>query len=84
MELIRDQTFNAESVELDGKHFILCTFTDCILEYHGGDLVFDRTEMSRCRHVFFGRVRQTLHYLQNVGLMPFHAAEWGEFPNQVQ
>jgi hypothetical protein len=39
--------------------------------------------MSGCRHVFFGRARRTLHYLQGVGLMPHRPSESGEFPEQI-
>ena len=83
MEQIHNKLFADESVELDGKHFTRCTFTNCILEYHGGDIMFDRTAMKGCRHVFYGNARQVVHYLQNMGLMPFDPAEWGEFASQV-
>ena len=66
MELIQNESFSDESVELDAKHFINCTFTNCILNYHGGEVVFDRTQMNGCRHVFFGLARRTLHYLQGL------------------
>ena len=83
METIEGKTFANESVELDGKHFIRCIFNDCILEYRGGQVGFDRVQMNGCRHVFFGRARRTLHYLQNVGLMQYSPAEWGEFEDRV-
>ena len=81
--IFTDAVFVDESVELDDKQFIRCVFINCILECRGGDIVFDRSEMKGCRHVFYGRARQTLHYLQNVGLIPFNPAEWSEFSNQV-
>ena len=84
MITIEGMHFSGESVELDGNHFINCTFSNCILEYRGGPVAFDRTQMDGCRHVFFGRARRTLHYLQGVGLMPFQPSDWGEFPEQVQ
>ena len=83
MEIIEGENFVDECVILDDKHFVDCTFTNCMLEYHGNDVMFENVQMNRCRHVFFGRARQTLHYLQGVGLMPFDASEWGEFPEQV-
>ncbi len=81
--IIESETFTGESIELDDKQFIDCTFTNCVLEYHGGEVIFDRTQLDRCRHVFYGRARQTLRYLQGVGLMPFRPSEWGEFPDQI-
>lgn len=83
MEIVKGGYFEGELVELDGRHFIDCTFTDCILKYSGGDVRFDTSTMSACRHVFYGRARATLHYLQRVGLMEHVPTEWGEFPEQV-
>lgn len=65
-------------MELDDKHFINCKFIDCILEYHGREVGFDRTHMNGRRHVFNGRARRTLHYLQGVGLMQYSPSDWGE------
>ncbi len=70
-------------MELDRKSFVQCTFINCVLNYHGYEVSFDRTEMRGCRHVFFGRARRTLHYLHGVGMMPHNPLEWGEFPESV-
>ena len=83
MILISNRYFQDETVELDGCHFVSCTFSNCILEYHGGEVIFDRASMQSCRHVFFGRARRTLHYLQGIGLMDHDPAEWGEFHTTV-
>ncbi len=83
MEIVEGEIFANENVELDGKHFIKCSFNNCILEYHGGEVAFDRTQMNGCRHVFYGRARRTLHYLQGIGLMQYTPSEWGEFDNRV-
>ena len=83
MILIDNQIFQNEVVELDNCHFVGCTLINCVLEYHGGEVVFDRTTMRSCRHVFFGRARRTLHYLQGVGLMQYEPSDWGEFPASV-
>jgi len=48
MEIIEGETFSGESVELDDKHLINGRFIDCILEYHGGEVRFDRTHMNGC------------------------------------
>ncbi len=83
MQIIEDKVFSGESVELDDKHFIDCKFIDCILKYHGREVGFDRTQMNGCRHVFFGRARRTLHYLQGVGLMQYSPSDWGELDSSV-
>ncbi len=84
IEIIEGESFLNESVELDDKHFIHCTFENCIVEYHGGEIVFELSNMRNCRHVFYGRARRTLQYLQGVGLMPHQPLDWGEFPERIQ
>ena len=83
MTLVEGLTITEESVELDGKHFVRCTLINCVLQYAGGEVAFDRTEMKGCRHVFYGRARRTLHYLQGVGLMDHRPGDWGEFSETV-
>ena len=84
METVSNRIIEGESLVIDNKHFVGCTLINCILEYSGDDVVFDRTEMRGCRYVFFGRARRTIHFLQGTGLMPHAPAEWGEFPGTVQ
>ena len=81
MELLSGLTIKDECVQIDDKHFIDCVFINCILEYSGRDVAFESTRMSGCRYVFFGRARQTLHFLQGVGLMEHNPEHWGEFPS---
>ena len=83
MEIIQRQTIRGESIEIDDKSFVDCTLIDCILEYSGHPVNFERTCFQGCRYVFFGRARRTVHFLQGAGLMTFNPADWGEFPNQV-
>ena len=83
MEIITDATIAGESVSLDGKHFIDCTLVDCVLCYSGLNVVFERTSLKGCRHVFYGRARQTVHYLQNVGLLMNELGQWAEMPEEV-
>ncbi len=83
MDIIGSRIIEGECVQLDDKHFVDCTLINCILEYRGHNVVFERTIMRGCRHVFYGRARRTLHYLQSVGLMPHDPGQWGEFSEQV-
>ena len=84
MEIITGLTITDESVEIDDKQFIDCTLINCVLQYSGRPVGFERTNMVGCRHVFYGRARRTLHYLQGTGLMPYKGSEWGEFADVVQ
>ena len=83
METIRNRTIRGESVLVDGKIFIDCELVDCLLEYSGGPIVFERTNLSGCRYVFFGPARGTVHFLQGVGLMAHSSQQWAEFPDLV-
>jgi hypothetical protein len=38
MERIENQTFQDQSVSVDGKRFVACTFESCTLLYTGGDV----------------------------------------------
>ena len=80
MEIVQGKTLESVSIVIDGTMFVDCTMVDCILEYSGGPVTFERTQMRGCRYVFFGQARATVHFLQNVGLMDQHPFEWAEFP----
>lgn len=71
MEVIRELDMRNETVRLDGRHFIDCTFTDCILEYGGSEMILERTTFTSCRHVFFGHAFMTLQYLKVAGVAPW-------------
>jgi hypothetical protein len=83
VEIVQGKTLDSVSVVIDETMFIDCTMIDCILEYSGGPVSFERTNMRGCRYVFFGQARATIHFLQEVGLMDHHPSEWGEFPTLV-
>ncbi|MGI4830052.1 MAG: hypothetical protein ACRYFU_17910 [Janthinobacterium lividum] len=68
MQIVQQRTMRDEAIRLDGKHFIDCTFIHCTLEYSGGDVALERTNMHGCKHLLFGYARQTANYPQAVGL----------------
>ncbi len=83
MQIVQQQKLEGLSVSIDDTHFVDCTFIDCILEYSGRPISFERTVMRGCRYVFFGSARSTVQFLQGVGLMEGSPLNWGEFPTQV-
>lgn len=83
MESIYRLDLEGESLTIDNKRFVDCTFTHCILEYSGSPVSFERTRLHGCRYVFYGKAKRTVVFLQNVGLMPFKPSEWAEFPDDV-
>ena len=70
MNIIRDKHIEGELLPVDGKHFIGCTLTDCVLQYGGGQVVMEGTTISRCHHVFIGPARLTVNYLEAMELVP--------------
>jgi hypothetical protein len=83
MEVVQGQVIQGQSVEIDHKTFIDCTLINCILNYSGEPVTFQRTRFQGCRYVFFGLARRTVHFLQGAGLMDYDPADWGELPSQV-
>ena len=79
MDLVAGQTITNEWVTVDGKHFRDCTLVNCMLRYNGDAVTFERTHLLGCRHVFYGKARQTVQYLQSVGILMHDPGEWGEF-----
>ena len=76
MERIERQVFRNEVVELDGIHFVDCTFLGCIFEYYGGAVAFERPVMRGCCHVFYGGGGLTDHPLQDAGVLPLDPFAW--------
>jgi hypothetical protein len=83
METIRDTAFEGESISVDHKHFMDCTFKNCVLEYSGQSFTLERTQLTNCRYVFFGLARGTVHFLQCIGLLPDNPHQWFELPESV-
>ena len=79
MRIIQGQTIESESLQIDDTAFVDCTLIDCILEYSGHSVSFDKTTMHGCRYVFYGMAKRTVQFLQNTGLMPYDPAQWGDF-----
>jgi len=83
MRTIQGQTIRSESVEIDNTIFVDCTLIDCILEYSGHPVSFQRTQLRGCRYLFFGIAKGTVQFLQNTGLMNYNPSQWGEFSERV-
>ena len=53
MEAIIDRSFIEETVDVDGKTFVRCTFERCVFEFHGRE-AFDMAECHIGDGCFFG------------------------------
>jgi hypothetical protein len=72
LEPIQDRHFKNETVDLDGKRFMSCSFDGCTLNYCGGDVEFGPgCTADDCRPIFSGPARRTLLLLRTLGLLAF-------------
>jgi hypothetical protein len=81
---LENQRIEGQTLSIDGLALINCTLVDCILEYSGTQFLLVDTEIIRCRYVFYGPAKGTVHFLQSVGMMHHKPSEWGEFSDRVQ
>lgn len=63
METIEDEYFDNQTVEMDGKRFIGCTFTNCRLLFAGGKVFWERSSFANCQLAFTDAAQRTLLYL---------------------
>lgn len=83
MHTIQNQTIEGEKLRIDDTRYSDCLLIDCTLEYSGGPVAFERTQVRNCQYVFFGQARRTVHFLQGFGLLPNAPHEWAEFSQLV-
>jgi hypothetical protein len=83
VEIIQGKKLEGVSVVIDETTFIDCMMINCILEYSGGPVAFERTSLRGCRYVFFGQAKATVYFLQGVGLLENDPHDWAEFPLMV-
>ena len=70
MEMVHGKTLHNGSLLIDDRTFVDCTFVNCVLEYSGRPVHFERTHLRGCRYVFFGEAKCTVQFLQCTGLLP--------------
>jgi hypothetical protein len=72
LEPVHGRHFKNETVELDGKRFMSCSFDGCALNYSGGDVEFGPgCSAEHCRPIFSGPARRTVLLLRTLGLLAF-------------
>jgi hypothetical protein len=72
LEPVQDRHFKNETVELDGKRFMSCSFDDCTLNYSGGDVEFGPgCSAENCWPIFSGPARRTALLLRTLGPLAF-------------
>ena len=58
VETITGQSFTKVSIHIDGKSFVDCTFTCCMLGYSGGEVEFTRALLKDCKYLLYGAARE--------------------------
>ncbi len=62
-----EQTFNGETVNMDGKAFDRCQFANCMLVYSGGEIPSMRNcSINGCRWIFTDAAQRTLQFMTAV------------------
>ncbi len=84
MDVITDRTIEDEYVVLDNKTFIDCNLIDCVLEYSGGEVIFERTHISGCSYLFVGAANSTLKVLELLQIEPSEIQLLREHSSRVQ
>ncbi|MPZ40123.1 MAG: hypothetical protein GEU95_19120 [Rhizobiales bacterium] len=75
LELIEGANFTGQTVRLDGKHFVNCTFKKCTVRYDGGGMKFTHCHFTRGRPdgITFTTINPTiakiLPFLKIIGLL---------------
>ena len=83
MEIFTNCTFRFRTLSADDTDFVDCVLEDCVLEYSGKSIIFERTHLRRCRYVFFGPAKATVRFLQETELLPCDPMTWAECSDLV-
>jgi hypothetical protein len=67
VEEIKDKVFRRETVGVDGKLFLRCSFEDCLLMYGGEKCEWETTSFNNCRVVLDGAANNTVQVLKGLG-----------------
>ncbi len=68
MNVLWNTTFENETVVIDGKHLIDCTLLNCSLDYSGGSVILERTELRGCHYIFRDQAQRTVRPPEALGL----------------
>lgn len=67
LEKIENETFQGQTLQLDGKHFNNCHFVRCILQYAGNAVVqLKKDSFAECTFVFIDSARRTMQFISGL------------------
>ena len=70
MQPVENKSASGETVVLDDKVFLNCTFTRCRLIFGGGDFQWENTHFIDCQIQFAGPADRTVNFLRAFNLKP--------------
>lgn len=70
MDTIINKQFKNETIVIDDKSFIGCSFTTCDIVYGGGDFGWVNSKFEECRVTLTGTAQKTANFMQEVGIIP--------------
>ncbi len=72
LKRVEGKSFNGQVVSLDGREFVRCTFTKCLLRYRGGKTILVvGCKAVDCQPEFVGAAARTTALMDILGLLKF-------------
>lgn len=78
LDIIVAKTIENQELTIDNTKFIDCILINCLLEYSGKPVEFERTRLKHCRYVFLGDAKRFVDFLQVAGIIPVNLSDLEE------
>lgn len=69
METIFGKNFKNQTVVMDERNYVQCTFTNCEIVYTGGDFAWVNSRFDHCKITITGNASKTLAFMHQVGIL---------------
>lgn len=76
MERVDGKSLSDQVVNMDGKHFVDCVLSNCVLEYSGKPVVLETTRFEGCSFRFKGDAAMTLRFCECFNLVDRGRADY--------
>ena len=70
MDNVVGKTFRDQTVVMDDKNYVQCTFQKCEIVYTGGDFSWVNSKFEDCKVTITGNAGKTLAFMQQFGILP--------------
>ena len=69
MEVVYNQTFVDDTIVLDGRNFVNCTFINCLLIFAGGHFEWTNPTRVNCRWKIAGDALETTRFMAMIATL---------------